>query len=198
MKKSTNGIRVPELAIGLAIVIACVLGALVWGGRASAGDHRVLVASRDLTRGEVITEDDLGIVEISASEDLAVIDASLAAQVVGLRAVTDVSAGAPLTEGQLGRRPMLASGEGLVGIVVTSAQAPAELAPGDVVDVVAVSRESDGGASRDRVAESMEVWAVTEADPMTGDRSVSLRIDRGTAPDIVGHDEIHLVKVGQS
>lgn len=195
---SSKKIRVPELAIGLSIVVVCVLGSLLWGGASDVEATKVLVASRDLERGHLISDDDLTSVEISSSSDVPLLDVSLAPQVVGLRTTTDVSSGSPLTEGQLGRRAELRSDEGLVGLVVTADQAPAELASGDIVDVVAVSRESDGGVTREQLPTSMEVWDVTEPDPMTGDRSVTLRVNRVSAPQIVGHDEVHLVKVGQS
>ena len=192
----TKNIRIPELAIGAAIVLACVIGALAWGGPSQAAGHQVLVASHDLERGHLFTSADLTTVEISSSSDVALLDASLAEQVVGLRATTSISAGTPLTEGQLDRREKLDVSDGLVGLVVSLDQAPIELAAGDTVDVVAVTHESDGTITRERLPMSMEVWDVAEPDPMTGDRSVTLRIDLASAPDIVGHDEVHLVKAG--
>ena len=193
----TKNIRIPELAIGAAIVLACVIGALAWGGPSQAAGHQVLVASHDLERGHLFTSADLTTVEISSSSDVALLDASLAEQVVGLRATTSISAGTPLTEGQLDRREKLDVSDGLVGLVVSLDQAPIELAAGDTVDVVAVTHESDGTITRERLPMSMEVWDVAEPDPMTGDRSVTLRIDLASAPDIVGHDEVHLVKAGR-
>ena len=192
----TKNIRIPELAIGATIVLTCVIGALAWGGPSQAAGHQVLVASHDLERGHLFTSADLTTVEISSSSDVALLDASLAEQVVGLRATTSMSAGTPLTEGQLDRREKLDVSDGLVGLVVSLDQAPIELAAGDTVDVVAVTHESDGTITRERLPMSMEVWDVAEPDPMTGDRSVTLRIDLASAPDIVGHDEVHLVKAG--
>lgn len=193
---STKNIRIPELATGAAIVLVCVIGALAWGGPSQAAGHQVLVAATDLERGHLITAGDITTVEISSSGDVALLDASLADQVVGLRASTSISAGSPFTEGQLGRRKPLAASDGLVGLVVSPDQAPIELAAGDTVDVVAVTHESDGTITRERLPMSMEVWDVAEPDPMTGDRSVTLRIGIASAPAIVGHDEVHLVKVG--
>ena len=193
----TKNIRIPELAIGATIVLTCVIGALAWGGPSQAAGHQVLVASHDLKRGHLFTSADLTTVEISSSSDVALLDASLAEQVVGLRATTSISAGTPLTEGQLDRREKLDVSDGLVGLVVSLDQAPIELAAGDTVDVVAVTHESDGTITRERLPMSMEVWDVAEPDPMTGDRSVTLRIDLASAPDIVGHDEVHLVKAGR-
>lgn len=194
--KSASGVRIPELAIGSAIVLACVAGALLWSSSAEGAGTRVVVAAHDLERGHVISASDLADVEITTDSEIALLSSTLSDQLVGLRVTTDVAAGAPLTEGQLGRRAPLDASDGLVGVVVALDEAPAELAAGDRVDVVAVSHEADGSIVRERLPMTVDVWDVAPADEMTGERSITLRVSLASAADIVGFDEIHLVKVG--
>lgn len=194
--KATRGVRIPELAIGSAIVLSCVVGALLWNGSATSAAERVLVAAHDLERGHVLTLDDLATVEVTARDEIALLPSSLGDDVVGLRVTTDMVAGAPLTEGQLASRRPLDASDGLVGVVVSADQAPTELASGDLVQVVTVSHEADGSVETSRLPMTIEVWDVTPPDEMTGDRGVTLRVAADAAVDVVGHDEIHLVKVG--
>lgn len=194
--KSAHHVRVPELAIGSAIVCACVVGALLWGSTAEGAGTRVVVASHDLARGHVIEVSDLAAIEIRTDADIALLPSSMADQLVGLQVTTDVAGGAPLTEGQVSSRAPLTGADGLVGVVVAADEAPAGLAPGDRVQVVAVSHEPDGTVGRETLPTPVDVWDVAAVDEMTGERGVTLRVDLSSAADIVGFDEIHLVKVG--
>jgi hypothetical protein len=39
------------------------------------------------------------------------------------------------------------------------------------------------------------VWEISQPDELSGDRSVTLRVVIASANELVGHDELHLVKV---
>lgn len=112
-----------------------------------------------------------------------------------MRLTTDIVAGSPLTPSQLISVGPLTSTEGLAGITVTKSQAPANLAAGDNVQVIAVDSQSDGSNLTTPISTNVQVWEISEPDELSGDRSVTLRVAITSAGELIGHDEIHLVKV---
>lgn len=190
-----RGIRIPEVAIGLAIITASIaLFALL--GRGADEGRRVLVLRSDLGDGQVVDATDLGVVEISASEGLTLLPDTAATELVGMRATSDLLAGTPLSGSQFTDVVPLSRSEGLVGLVVAPQQAPLDLHPGDEVSVVVVDQTVDGLATVTPLTFSASVWSVSIPDGSTSERSVALRVPLGSASLIMGHDELHLVKVG--
>jgi hypothetical protein len=112
-----------------------------------------------------------------------------------MRLTTDIVAGSPLTPSQLISVEPLTSTEGLAGITVTKSQAPANLAAGDNVQIIAVDSQSDGSNLTTPISTNVQVWEISEPDELSGDRSVTLRVAITSANELIGHDELHLVKV---
>lgn len=189
-----RGVRIPEFAIGLLIVSVCVIGAFLWQNSGTSGTP-VLVTARNLERGHEIQASDLETITVTSSANIALLQASTATDVVGMRMVNDIATGSPLTPSQLTGIDPLAVGEGLVGITVTKSQAPIDLFPGDEVRLIAVDSQSDGSNLSSTIRAKVGVWDISEPDELSGDRSVTLRIDLAATEEIVGHDELHLVKV---
>lgn len=189
-----KGVRIPEFAIGLLIVCVCVIGAFMWQNSDATGT-KVLVTSRALKRGHEIQVSDLSTITLTSSDDIALLQSSAAADIIGMRAATDIVAGSPLTPSQLITVEPLTSTEGLAGITVTNSQAPANLAAGDNVQVIAVDSQSDGSNLTTPIVTRVQVWDISEPDELSGDRSVTLRVAIASANELVGHDELHLVKV---
>lgn len=189
-----KGVRIPEFAIGLLIVCVCIIGAFMWQNSGAEGT-KVLVTSRALKRGHEIQDSDLSTITLTSSDDIALLSTSAASDVIGMRVTTDIVAGTPLTPSQLiGVEPLLST-EGLAGITVTKSQAPANLAAGDDVQVIAVDSQSDGSNLTTSIASEIQVWEISEPDELSGDRSVTLRVAMTSANQLIGHDELHLVKV---
>ena len=189
-----KGVRIPEFAIGLLIVCVCIMGAFMWQNSDATGT-KVLVTSRALKRGHEIQASDLSTITLTSSDDIALLQSSVAADIVGMRVSTDVVAGSPLTSSQIISVDPLSSTEGLAGITVTKSQAPANLAAGDNVQVIAVDSQSDGTNLTTAIDSKIQVWEISEPDELSGDRSVTLRVAITSVNEIVGHDELHLVKV---
>jgi len=189
-----KGVRIPEFAIGLLIVSICIIGAFMWQNSGAEGTQ-VLVSSRALKRGHEIQASDLSSVTLTSSDDIALLDTSTATDVIGMRITTDIVAGTPLTPSQLISLNPLSKTEGLAGITVTKSQAPANLAAGDDVQVIAVDSQSDGTNLTTSLAVKVQIWEISEPDELSGDRSVTLRITIASANELIGHDELHLVKV---
>ena len=189
-----KGVRIPEFAIGLLIVCICIIGAFMWQNSDATGT-KVLVTSRALQRGHEIQASDLSSITLTSSDDIALLETSTATDIIGMRITTDIVAGTPLTPSQLISVRPLTTTEGLAGITVTKAQAPANLAAGDNVQVIAVDSQSDGTNLTTSIAAKIQVWEISDPDELSGDRSVTLRVAITSANELIGHDELHLVKV---
>lgn len=194
--KPASNVRLPELAVGVLIVAGCVLGALVWQRSIERGTA-VLVASRDLRRGQVLSNEDLSAVVITSERPLALLGISSASEIVGMRLKADLPMGTPLTPTVVVDVEPIDSRYGLVGITVSNAEAPLDLMAGDVVRLVTVDDDIDGSRMVDVVDPVATVWEISVPDDIEGRRSVTLRlpVDAVVAP--LGHDEVHLVKVGE-
>ena len=189
-----KGVRIPEFAIGLLIICICIIGAFMWQNSDATGT-KVLVTSRALQRGHEIQASDLSSITLTSSDDIALLETSTATDIIGMRITTDIVAGTPLTPSQLISVRPLTTTEGLAGITVTKAQAPANLAAGDNVQVIAVDSQSDGTNLTTSIAAKIQVWEISDPDELSGDRSVTLRVAITSANELIGHDELHLVKV---
>ena len=189
-----KGVRIPEFAIGLLIVSICIIGAFMWQNSDASGT-KVLVTSRALQRGHEIQASDLSSITLTSSDDIALLETSSATDIIGMRITTDIEAGSPLTPSQLISVEPLTPTEGLAGITVTKSQAPADLTAGDNVQVIAVDSQSDGTNLTTSIAAKVQVWEISQPDELSGDRSVTLRVVIASANELVGHDELHLVKV---
>lgn len=188
-------VRIPELAVGVLIVAGCVLGALVWQRSIERGTA-VLVAGRDLRRGQMLSEEDLSAVVITSEQPLSLLGISSASEIVGMRLKVDIPMGTPLAPTHVADVEPIDSRYGLVGITVSNAEAPLDLTAGDIVRLVTVDEDIDGSRIVDVVDPIAMVWEISIPDDIEGRRSVTLRlpVDAVVAP--LGHDEVHLVKVG--
>jgi hypothetical protein len=192
--KRTSAVRTPEVAVGALIIAACVVGAMIWGRSAVVGTS-VLVVTNDVKRGQVLEASDFGAITLTSSDDIELVRASALQDAVGLRATVDIAAGTPLTPAQLDSVDPLAVGEGLVGLTVAPGDAPADLDVGDSVRLLTVTRLADGSTSPAVEAASVEVWAMSDPDPLDGTRVITLKVSEDVATMVLGREEIRLMKV---
>jgi hypothetical protein len=192
--KRTSAVRTPEVAVGALIIAACVVGAMMWGRSAVVGTS-VLVVTNDVKRGQVLEASDFGAITLTSSDDIELVRASALQDAVGLRATVDIAAGTPLTPAQLDSVDSLAVGEGLVGLTVAPGDAPADLDVGDSVRLLTVTRLADGSTSPAVEAASVEVWAISDPDPLDGTRVITLKVSEDVATMVLGREEIRLMKV---
>jgi hypothetical protein len=190
----TSAVRTPEVAVGALIIAACVVGAMMWGRSAVVGTS-VLVVTNDVKRGQVLEASDFGAITLTSSDDIELVRASALQDAVGLRATVDIAAGTPLTPAQLDSVDSLAVGEGLVGLTVAPGDAPADLDVGDSVRLLTVTRLADGSTSPAVEAASVEVWAMSDPDPLDGTRVITLKVSEDVATMVLGREEIRLMKV---
>lgn len=198
--------RLPELAVGVLLVVGCALAALML----AAGDRDrspVVALAGDVARGQVLNEGDLSTVYVESDSAIATTPSDEQDRLVGLAALSDLQSGALVTGDQLGAPvEVLESGSGTVGLALEAGQLPSlALAAGDEVSVVAAGDPTSGREPGEVVHRGVVV-AIEEqtADgPQTGQRRwwVAIRAPQAEADDlgavVAGGARVQLVLVGQ-
>lgn len=132
----TSRSRVPEIALGVLVLVVSALAAL-WLFQSSSDRTGVLALAGPVERGEVVTAEDLVTVEIAADEAIAVTRPGDVAGVVGRVALVDLPAGSLITSSQVASADEVEVGEGVVGLRLEAGQVPAlRLTPGTTVSVL--------------------------------------------------------------
>lgn len=136
--------RRPSLiALGLALIIVCSLGAYWLVDRMST-TSQVVVAAADVPEGQVLTADDLSTTNVNVPAGTAVIPASQLDTLVGQRAVAPLDAGALIAPGNVSAAAFPASGTAVVGVRVATGQIPInDVNPGDQIQIIGTPREGD-------------------------------------------------------
>jgi len=147
----------------VAVVLAMAIGAWVF-----ASSHRtvsVLVASRDLGPGHVLTAEDVMVLTLSHTTGLRAVQPSEQALIMGRAARGPIPAGTVLNSGlftEAGRA--VPAGQIVVGAALDPGAAPSSrLAAGDHVEVLAVARSTAGAAGESVppvVVATGSVWSV--------------------------------------
>lgn len=193
-------VRLPELAVGLIVMLGFGLAAVLWQLNSTQKDP-VLALAHDIARGEVIERADLRVVYLSTDDAIAHVGRENAASIIGRAAVADLSAGTLLTPGSVLEGSVLAAGEGVVGLSLEAGQVPSSrLRAGDLVNIVegmsASGSESVGG---DVIVRGAEVFAVEEM-TASGRVFVSLKTTEDDANRIAAAAErgpVRLVWIGR-
>jgi hypothetical protein len=130
------------VAAAIGIIALCTAGAAALFGIVS-GTSPVVVAAASVAKGQVIGETDLTTAAVAVDPSVAVVPAGDLTALIGQRAAVDLPVGSLLTPESITSDPLPGAGRALVGISVTSAQAPlADLAPGTPVRLVHVLDEA--------------------------------------------------------
>jgi len=162
--------KIPELAVGVLVVVVFALAGLWLVAAATDGDA-VLALRNPIARGEVVALEDLQVVKISSDEAIASVGEAEAGEMVGRVALVDLPAGALVTTSQFAAIDALEVGEGQVGLELNAGELPSlRLLPGNTVTVVLTPAGSgtvleDGGAFRAGEV-LVEAAVVVEAAPV--------------------------------
>lgn len=191
-------VRVPELAIGLFVVVSFALGAVLIHLN-SVDKSPALALAVKVDRGQTISSSDLRVVYVSSDDPLVRLDESQIPQVVGRVALVDLPAGSLITRSLVADAVALEDGEGVTGLSLEPGQYPGlGLAPGDRVNVV---RAADGDAAGTKtgdalVARNATVYAVED---LASDRKlvsiVTSEDDAGAVAAAAGGGSLRLVQV---
>lgn len=192
--------RLPELAIGLIVMLGFGLAVVLWQLNATQKDP-VLALARDVSQGDLIERDDLRVVFVATDDPYAHVGRDDAALLIGHTAVADMLQGTLLTPASVTAESILTAGDGVVGLALEPGQVPsARLRAGDLVNVIASPR-SDGESSTpgEVIVRAAEVFSV-EPDTSTGRLLVSLKTTEENANRIAASAEagpLRLVWIGR-
>ena len=123
----------------LFVVMAVLLAGWFW--QQKSDQRPVLVIAEPVPAGSVITAKDLEIIEVSGVKGA--IPSADSDTVIGSTAAVGLVDGQILTRDMVTADPLPGPGERVVGLQLEATRAPAGLAPGDVVVVIAVPPEGD-------------------------------------------------------
>ena len=129
--------RIPELAVGLALMLGGALGAILLS---RSGDSIVVVAgaANDLQRGQKIAPQDLIAIETPLSLSASFVPESEASSLIGQTLLIDLQASTPLTNSMFSDQQQLLPDEALTSAAIQQGNYPIDLAVGDQVRLVTV------------------------------------------------------------
>lgn len=129
--------RVPEMALGVLLIVGGAFAASTLAGKRTA-TVQVVATARDVVRGQVIEADDLIAIAVESRFSQPMIPTSDAVSAVGQVPMTDIPAGTPIMTSMLRSAPQLADGQEVVSLRIEVGDVPTTIGVGDKVRVVLV------------------------------------------------------------
>ena len=186
--------RIPELAVGLVLMLGGALGAILLS---RSGDSIVIVvgAAHDLQRGDKITPQDLVAVETSQSLSGSFITEAQASALIGQTALVDLRASTPLTVSMFSDQQQLLPNEALTSAAIQQGNYPIDLAVGDQVRIVTVP---DIALSQNALPELFDqvvtIWSLNKSEN-NNSAVVTFRSSLDLSMAIAKAGEVHIVRV---
>ena len=189
--------RIPEMAIGLMLVIGGALGAMLMY-RSGTESQTVVASSHSLQRGHVIAPADLIATEVPGDAARFFVAGTYAQSLVGKTLAVDVGSRVPLSSAMVCvSNPLLAT-EALTSAAVEVGDFPIEIAPGDHVRVVLAPEMSMSAATPPRMFETVvTVWSVRLPENFSDYAVITLRGSLDLATAVAGAGKVHIVLVGE-
>jgi len=174
--------KLAALAVG--IIVLSVAGAAALFSTVS-GTSPVVMAAEPLAKGQLIDAGDLTTAAVAADPTVQVVPGSQLQHLVGQRAAVDVPAGALLTPGSLTSDLIPGPGQSLIGVPVTSSQAPlADLPPGTRVRLVQMPEASATGTAASTPAAPVPAIVVSSGFAPDGMRVIDVTVDDSDAAEV--------------
>jgi len=149
--------RLGQWAASILFVVLVVVGLVVLF-QSQSDRVEVLVVRQSVAAGQVVQAADIGVADVAGVSGA--IPAADIESVIGQRAASGLVDGQVLTVSALTQDLVPAAGERLVAIRLESGRVPGGLAPGDLVDVLAVPPSGDPGTAEQLDAPSPLAHAV--------------------------------------
>ncbi|MBN9097984.1 MAG: SAF domain-containing protein [Pseudonocardia sp.] len=176
---------VPHLLLGVLLVLACAVGALVVTVQ-FGGSRMVLATARAVGVGQVLSASDVRQVSLPADSDIRAVDASAAPTLIGRLLAVALPAGAVLTPESFSGAGTPPAGQAIVAVALDPGRLPAEVAPGDQVSVVVAAVATVGAVAVDRAAARSWPAVVTSVAPSDTGRltMVSVQLPEASAREV--------------
>jgi hypothetical protein len=186
--------RIPELAVGLVLMLGGALGAILLS---RSGDSIVIVvgAAHDLQRGDKITPQDLVAVETSQSLSGSFIAEAQASALIGQTALVDLEASTPLTVSMFSDQQQLLPNEALTSAAIQQGNYPIDLAVGDQVRIVTVPDIAlSQNALPELFGQVVTIWSLNKSEN-NDSALVTFRSSLDLSMAIAKAGEVHIVRV---
>ena len=171
-------IRVPELALGLLLVVGGALAASALAGKRTE-TIQVVAAARDVDRGRPFSAEDLVALEVESRFAHSMMSTQDASSLLGRVSTVDVPEGTPILPTMIQSMAPLGDGEEVVSLRVEVGDVPPSVGVGDRVRVVLVP---DPSLSVDTAVTEFDVpavvWDVVAPSEESTDFVVSLVVPR--------------------
>ena len=190
--------RLPEMAIGIVLVVAGGFGSLLL--YQSASDTETVVgASRSLRRGHVLQRSDLTGLAMSGDLNDAFVLGSDAASLIGKVMAVDMSVGMPFIDNMFTDRAILGADEVLTAVALEPGRFPPELAVGDRVSVALLPDVTVAQATPPEIFDGVvSVWSITQPDGEFSQAIVTLRSDLAFSRAVAAAGSTRLSLIGES
>ena len=186
--------RIPELAVGLVLMLGGALGAILLS---RSGDSIVIVvgAAHDLQRGDKITPKDLVAVETSQSLAGSFITEAQASALISQTALVDLRALTPLTVSMFSDQQQLLPNEALTSAAIQQGNYPIDLAVGDQVRIVTVPDIAlNQNALPELFDQVVTIWSLSKSEN-NDSALVTFRSSLDLSMAIAKAGEVHIVRV---
>ncbi|GAA1851944.1 SAF domain-containing protein [Myceligenerans crystallogenes] len=164
----------------IAASVACIaVGGLVsaWAWQTTSNTNSVLTVRQDVLRGEVVTRDDLVVVQAGADLAIKAVPGELLEEVAGKTAALDIAAGSVVTPGQLTDEPVPASDRSVVGVSLAAGLLPAgQVHNGDRVRVVVTEGGGEAGTTSGTAGSVEGIVRGIQSDEVTGNTLASVEV----------------------
>lgn len=172
------------VAAAVGIIALCTAGSAALFGMVS-GTSPLVVAATPVAKGEIISDSDLTTAAVATDPSVASVTADQLAGLVGQRAAVDLPTGALLTPDSVTDEPVPGPGRALVGVSVTSAQAPlTDLAPGTPVRLAHVQAGADPTDPATAPSAPVPAVVVSTGTAPDGARVIDVTVTAAAAPTV--------------
>ena len=206
LSPGTHQRRPWQIVVGIAFVVVCAAAAGA-AFQSTSQNHAVVIATKNLPAGTVLTAADLSSASIPSSANISAMSAVGASVLVGQQINTGIYAGEVLVKAMLASAPQLAAGDQVVGMMEKGDQMPsAPLVVGDTVSVIAVPQAGQGttisGTIGTVLVAAATIYAVgpAPANQSQFQAQISLEVPAADAPAVASYaaaDQIGLSLVGE-
>ena len=190
--------RIPEMALGLFLVVGGAFGALMMY-RSGTESVTVVASAHKLHRGQVISQSDLVATEVPGSASHFFVSGAEAKTLVGKTVAVDIGDHVPLSALMVTSKSPLATTEALTSAPVDIGNYPNEIAPGDRVRVVLAPEITMSASTPPRMFEEVvSVWSIQFPEDFSDQAVVTLRGPLDLAMAVASAGRVHIVLVGNS
>ncbi len=190
-----RGAKLPEVVLGVVLVAAFGLGSVLWQA-SSSRKQPVLVLTKAVHRGSVVTREDLRVADVRLGSGISNVASLDASSVVGKTAAADLKVGTLLSRDLVTAAAMPTATERVVGVALLPGEIPtSKLRAGDRVDVIRTASPSAPNSAVTVLAAGALVGDIEKRTDSTGAWIVSLIVPESGAADVAGAASLKQVRL---